>query len=142
MGHLRGRLALKFRGGAVKADCEFVVVPVAQRMMNTPAAVGEKRQADRDGAIQYPLDGRAEPAVAAPGENDDLLAAPNFRTDRLEMVFYYALAGRFEPASKAALAKCRLMVGVNNSISACFRQEAGKQGWRQVVNQDDFCAIH
>ena len=102
---------------------------IAHWMVDTPAAIGEKRQAERYGAIQHPFDTGAESPVAASGEDDDLFTASYLRTDRLQIVLHHALPRRCQPAAKAALTTGGFPVRVNDGKAAGVGQNSGEYGW-------------
>ena len=98
-------------------------------MMDTPAAIGEKRQTERYGTIQHLFDAGAESSVAASRENDDLFAGSYLRADRLQIVLHNALSRRCQPAAKAALTTGRFLGCVNDGKAAGVRQNSGEYGW-------------
>ena len=102
---------------------------IAQRMVDTPAAIGEKRQTERYGTIKHPLDTGAESPVATLGEDDGLFTASDLRTDRLQIVLHHALPRRCQPAEKAALTTGCFLVCVNDGKAAGVGQNSGGYGW-------------
>ena len=97
-------------------------------MVDTPAAIGEKRKTERYGTIQHLFDAGAESSVAASRENDDLFTGSYLRTDRLQIVFHHALPRRCQPAAKAALTTGCFLVCVNDGKAAGVGQNSGEYG--------------
>ena len=56
-----GRFTLKVRNGTIEANCKRGAILISQRMVDTPAAIGEKRKTERYGAIQHPFDAGPNP---------------------------------------------------------------------------------
>lgn len=122
-----GELSLDFP--CLFAANAYRAILIAHWMVDTPAAIGEKRQTERYGTIQHLLDAGAESSAAASGENDDLFTASDLRTDRLQIVLHHALPRRCQPAAKAALATGGFPVRVNDGKAAGVGQNSGEYGW-------------
>ena len=123
-----GRFTLKVRNGTIEANCKRGAILIAQRMVDTPAAIGEKRKTERYGTIQHLFDAGAESSVVASRENDDLFAGSYLHADRLQIVLHNALPRRCQPAAKAALATGGFPVRVNDEKAAGIGQNSGEYG--------------
>ena len=99
---------------------------IAQRMVDTPAAIGEKRQTARDGAIQQPFDAGTEPSETASGEDDNRFGVSDLCADGLQAVLHHAPPRRRQPAAEAPLAKRCASVCVDDGIAAGVRQDSRK----------------